>query len=241
MANNLEEEQNGTEPEPDPTWDGVPMGIDEVYKPSLEVMQDTLRRAGARRRTIAKWKAGRTTFRVLPPYKPDGGFYEVVRWHWEVGPERKGMLCRQSFGEPCYLCEKYRELAASNDRQDQDEAERIAAKTRYLANVIVLGEEAQGVQVIELKERMAKVLVELALDPEVGNFTDPVTGRNASLEKTGSGLKTRYSEPRIAANPSPIPSEDWMQRIKHLDRFFVRPSRRDQLERYEGLEGDEFN
>jgi hypothetical protein len=241
MENKPEEEQNGTEPEPNPQREGIPMGINEVYKPSLEVMQQTLQRAEARRRTVSKWKAGRTAFRVLPPYKEGGGFYEVCQWHWGVGPESKGMLCRQTFGERCYLCEKVQELAASADLKEQDEAERMAAKTRYLANAIIIGEEAKGVQVMELKERMARVMIELALDAEIGNFTDPVTGRNMSLEKTGTGLQTRYSEPRIAANPSPIPYEDWMKRIRHLDRFFKRPTLAQQQSLYEGIEGGELN
>jgi hypothetical protein len=176
------------------------------------------------------------------PYKPDGGFFEELRWHWDVGPERKGMLCRQSFGKRCYLSEKIQELEASNDLEDQDEGQRIAAKVHYRANVIVLGEGAKGVQVVELKRPMAKALVEFALDPEVGNFTDPDTGRNVSIEKTGSGLQTRYSEPRIAANPSPIPSEDWMPRIKHLEHFFVRPTWLQQKWLYEGdEEGEPLN
>jgi gp32-like DNA binding protein len=241
MANAPEAEQNRSTSKPLPPGEAVPMGADGDYTPPLEVLQDTLRRAKARRWTITKWKPGRTTFRLLPPYKEGGGFYEWYYWHWNVGPERKGMMCRFAFGEPCYLCEQWEELMASDDPRDQEEVERLRVTTRYFGNVIVIGEEDEGVQVVEFKERQARVLIELALDPEIGNFTDSKTGRNLTIEKTGSGLQTRYSDPRIAANPSPIPYPDWMQRIKHLDQLFPRPSRRNQQERFEGLEGGEFN
>jgi hypothetical protein len=242
MDDKPEEEQNGEKPNPEPQWDGIPMGIDEVYKPSLEVMRETLQRAEARRRTLFKWKLGTNAFRLCPPFKPDGGLYEPIPWHWKVGPQRKEVMCRSYVGKRCFLCETYQQLNASADPADEEEADRIVLVWRYLANVIVIGEEEKGVQVVEIKERMAKTLLEFALDPEIGNFVDPTEGRNLKLEKTGTGLQTRYSEPRISPNPSPIPYEEWMRRIKPLDQFFRRPTFAEQKSLFEGVEeGGAFN
>jgi hypothetical protein len=100
----------------------------------------------------------------------------------------------------------------------------------------------KGVQVVELKERMARTLLEFAMDPEIGNFVDPTEGRNLKIEKTGTGLDTRYSEPRISPHLSAIPYAEWMPRVKHLDHFFPRPTLAQQQSLYEGVEeGGEFN
>lgn len=44
-------------------------------------------------------------------------------------------------------------------------------------------------QVYAFKERMARVFIDLTLDPEIGNFTASRPGRNLSIEVTGSGLQ----------------------------------------------------
>jgi hypothetical protein len=241
MANAPEEDPNDLKPAPTSPWDDAPMGVDAVYKPSLEAMQETLRRAETRRRTLYKFKLGTNTFRLCPPYKRDGGLYEPIPWHWNVGSRRRGVMCRSYFGKRCFLCDTYQQLKASADPADEEEAARIKRVWRYLANVIVIGEEEKGPQVVELKERMARTLLEFAMDPEIGNFVDPVEGRNLKIEKTGTGLDTHYSEPRISTHLSPIPYEEWMPRVKHLDQFFQRPTFAQQQSMYEGAEeGGEF-
>ena len=173
-------------------------------------------------RPVWSLEVGENLIRILPPYSAKGHLYEEIPHHWAVGRDKRGVICRRYIGKSCFLCEKIEQLWRSESAADRALAERMAVNRRYFYNVLNLNDLTQGMQVWGTSEAMTLQLLPW-FDPRFPDATDPKHGRNITIVKTGEGQNSQYSMPKLASSPSPIPYDEWMAEIKHLDQYLKIP------------------
>ena len=89
-------------------------------------------------------------------------------------------------------------------------ARKLEAKMRTFAPVIVRGEETQGVRFWGFGKTVYQELLSVIADPDYGDITDPVNGRDVSVEfitAEESGASFPKTSIRVKPNQTPIVSD----------------------------------
>lgn len=146
------------------------------------------------------FKADTTTrIRILPVPEDQEFGLEIV--HFYPNQEIKGVISPMTFGEPCALMEKYEELKNSKDEDDKALAAKLKPKRKFVVPCIKYEDkmgkkvdEKTGAKLAQLTVGQYQDLIDLYLDEENGDFTDPKSGYDIKITRTGSGmLDTEYS------------------------------------------------
>jgi hypothetical protein len=212
------------------------MGVTEVYEPPIEWLKAEWRRMEGRRKRTWTPNQGVNHIRIVA-VKGQPGFYVQVPWHFEVGPRKRHVPCRSRIVQACYICECIDALAASSDLGEQEQADAMRVKYRFLVQIIDVDDPDRGVQVWVTTEAMINKLVAVMIDPDWRDLLDPKVGRTVSFTRQGEGKGTRYSDPRPSPNPSEIPYAAWRDEIKNLDEYLPPKSYLEQQRMYEGDDG----
>lgn len=174
-------------------------------KPSREAVESAQVGGGAEFWNPAD---GENRIRVMPPWSEDAGeFWFITATHFNVGPDERPVPCPVASGirESCYVCRLVKKLARGEDDEKSD-AEAMGARPRYLLNIVDLGNPQNGVQVWPAPKSIFRQLKKFWLNEEdYGDFTSLVDGFDILVEKTGSGLNTRYDA--NPTKPKKFPSE----------------------------------
>lgn len=144
-------------------------------------------------------KEGTLRVRLLPVNEEADFVMEVTQFY--LGQTIKGVFSPSTFGQPCAIMEKYEELKSSSDDDDKELAKKFTPKKKFLAACIVLDDKGQkvdeekGVTLVQLTSGLYQELIDLYLDDEEwGDMTDPESGYDIKLTRTGSGMMdTEYS------------------------------------------------
>lgn len=127
--------------------------------------------------------------------------------------DNKRHISPASFDEPCALYDKMKELESSQDESDKELLEKFSISRRFMVpHLKYLDEKGtkvdkeNGVKLACLTGNQLNSLIDLFLDDEQGDFTDPEDGYDIKYERTGRGMvDTAYS--LRPCRPSPIPEE----------------------------------
>ena len=88
-------------------------------------------------------------------------------------------------------------------------------KTRVFVPVIVRGEEDKGVRLWEFGIKIYEQLLAIAADEEVGDITDPVSGRDLKVETTSPEQnKTDYAQSAIRIKLTATPLSTDAEKVK---------------------------
>lgn len=144
-------------------------------------------------------KEGTLRVRLLPVNEEADFVMEVTQFY--LGQTIKGVFSPSTFGQPCAIMEKYEELKSSSDDDDKELAKKFTPKKKFLAACILLDDKGQkvdeekGVTLVQLTSGLYQELIDLYLDDEEwGDMTDPDSGYDIKLTRTGSGMMdTEYS------------------------------------------------
>ena len=161
-------------------------------------------------RTSNLWKPspGNQVVRIVPyKFNKDNPFIELY-FHYDLGG--KNYLSPTSFGRPDPIEEFAQKLKGSGSKEDYQLARKLEAKMRTFAPVIVRGEEKQGVKFWGFGKTVYQELLSIIADPDYGDITDPVNGRDVvveflSAEETGASFPT--TKIRVKPNQTPISDE----------------------------------
>ena len=89
-------------------------------------------------------------------------------------------------------------------------AKKLDAKNRIFVPVVVRGEEDKGTRLWQFGKQVYEELLALAVDDEIGDYTDIVNGRDLTVETVGpesTGTPYNKSSVRVRLKTSPL-SED---------------------------------
>jgi len=161
-------------------------------------------------RTSSLWKPqpGKTQIRVVPyEFNKDNPFIELF-FHYNLN--NRSYLSPISFGRPDPIEEFAQKLKASGNKEDYQLSKKLEAKMRTFAPVIVRGEESQGVKFWGFGKTVYQELLSIIADPDYGDITDPVNGRDVSVEFISaeeSGASFPKTNIRVKPNQTPISDE----------------------------------
>ena len=169
-------------------------------------------------RTSSLWKPqpGKTQIRIVPyNLNKDNPFIELF-FHYNLN--NRSYLSPISFGRPDPIEEFAQKLRGSGNKEDYQLARKLEAKMRTFAPVIVRGEESQGVKFWGFGKTVYQELLSVIADPDYGDITDPVNGRDVvvefvSAEETGASYPT--TKIRVKPNQTPISDEpEILEKVK---------------------------
>ena len=125
---------------------------------------------------------------------------EIIQFY--LGGNLGGVISPATFDEPCPFMEKYQELKNSKDEDDKELAKNLVPRRRYVIGGIIYSDEKGSKVDYEGKDKGVLVprsvyqdIIDLYLDEdEAGDMTDPKTGYDIKVIRSGSGkLDTTYS------------------------------------------------
>ena len=164
--------------------------------------------------TTIFWRptVGKQQIRIVPSaYDASNPFTELKFYY---GITNKVMISPANFGEKdpiALFAGKLRE--GEYNKENYVLAKKLDAKNRVFVPVVVRGEEDKGVRLWQFGKLVYEELLALAVDDEIGDYTDIVNGRDLTVETVGpesTGTAYNKSSVRIRLKTSPL-SEDAAQ------------------------------
>jgi len=169
-------------------------------------------------RTSSLWKPspGRTQIRIVPyKFNKDNPFIELY-FHYDMG--ERNYLSPISFGRPDPIEEFATKLKTSGNKEDYKLGRKIESKMRTYAPIIVRGEESEGVKFWGFGKMVYQELLSVIADPDYGDITDPVSGRDIVVDfKTSEETGRAFPSTTIRVKPNQTPvteNTDTMRAVK---------------------------
>lgn len=156
-------------------------------------------------------KEGTTRMRALPVGDEVDWACEVVFFF--LGRDVGGIISPATFGEKCPIMAKYQKMSKSSDPDDRELAKRFKPSTKWMVAHIRYKDEKgkevdeeQGAKCALLARSQYQDLLDLYLDDENGDFTNPEEGYDIKYKREGKGqMDTEYS--CLPCKPSPLPKK----------------------------------
>ena len=180
-----------------------------VLKSRLSALQNP--RGGQKKdlsQTIWRPTVGKHSVRIVPSKFDKQNPFKEVLMHY--GINNRTMMSLANFGEKDPIVEFAQGLRKSGDKENWSLAKKLEPKMRIFAPVIVRGEEDKGVRLWEFGKQVYMDLLSIAEDEDVGDYTDPISGRDITVETAGketTGLMYNTSTVRVRTKSTPL-SED---------------------------------
>ena len=132
-------------------------------------------------RTSNLWKPspGNQIVRIVSyKFNKDNPFIELY-FHYDLGG--KNYLSPISFGRPDPIEEFIQKLKGTGSKDDYRLGKKVRKKMRTYT-VVVRGEESQGVKFWGFGKTVYQELLSIIADPDYGDITDQVSGRDVAVE-----------------------------------------------------------
>ena len=153
------------------------------------------------------WKPqpGKTQVRIVPyKFNKDNPFIELY-FHYSMG-DNKTYLSPVSFGRPDPINEFADKLKSTGNRDEWIQGKKLEPKMRTFAPVVVRGQEHEGVKFWGFGKTVYQELLGFIADPDYGDITDPITGRDIVVERqTPAEAGNQYGKTTIRVKPNQIP------------------------------------
>ena len=133
---------------------------------------------------------GEQTLRIVPT--KDGDPFKDFWFHYNVGNNPGFLSPKKNFGQQDPLDNFVRKLFNDGDEESIKMAKSLSARQRFFSPVLVRGEEEKGVRIWGYGKQVYEKLLNLVLNPEYGDITDP---------ETGTDLVINYGKPAGAQFP----------------------------------------
>ena len=196
------------------------MGMDlGAIKSKLNALQNQKQGGQKRDISLILWKptVGKHSVRIVPAVWDKSNPFKEVFVHYGIG--NRTMISLQNFGEKDPIVEFAKQLASSGDKENWMMSRKLEPKMRVFTPVVIRGEEEKGVRLWEFGKQIYAELLSLADDPDVGDYTDVIQGRDITIETTGpetNGTSFNQSKVRVRTKTTPL-SEDAKEVEKWLN------------------------
>lgn len=117
-----------------------------------------------------------------------------------LSKEKGGFISPATFGEKCAFQRAFEKLSKSKKSEDKEFAYKVRPKRKFASLAYRYKDEAgkevdyeNGVKIALLAKSQYEEMVDMWLDEEQGDFTDPIRGYDLKHKRTGTGRQdTRY-------------------------------------------------
>jgi hypothetical protein len=152
----------------------------------------------------------------IVPYKfnKDIPFIELY-FHYNIN--NKTYLSPMSFGRPDPIVEFAEKLKRTGDTDDWKAGKKMEPKLRTFVPVIVRGKESEGVKFWGFGKTVYQDILGYIADPDYGDITDPMTGRDIVLEvMSAEESNASYPTTTIRVKPATTKLADTPEQIQQL-------------------------
>jgi hypothetical protein len=158
--------------------------------------------------SLIYWKPtiGKQQIRIVPSAYDSSNPFSELKFYY--GITNKVMISPTNFGEKdpiALFAGKLRE--GEYNKENYVLAKKLDAKNRIFVPVVVRGEEDKGVRLWQFGKLVYEELLALAVDDEIGDYTDIVGGRDLTVETVGpeaTGTPYNKSSVRVRLKTSPL-------------------------------------
>ena len=184
------------------------MGMDlSAIKSKLNALQNQRQGGQKRDMSLILWKptVGKHSVRIVPSKLDASNPFTEIRVYYGIG--NRTMVSLENFNEKDPIAEFVKQLRNSGDKENWSLAKKLEAKSRYFVPVVVRGEEEKGVRLWEFGKQVFQELLSIADDPDVGDYTDIVEGRDITIETTdaaSNGTGFNQSKVRVRTKTTPL-------------------------------------
>ena len=188
----------------------------------------------SRRNTMWRPQEGEeATVRVLSFPDNDGQPFQERWFYYNIG-NNPGLLAPYQFGKPDPIQELINKLRDDASKESYELAKKLYPKMRCYAPVVVRGEEDRGVRLWSFGKTVYQSLLNIMLDEDYGDITDPKTGRDVKVICTKPpGRMWATTEVRPRGKQAPLAetkqAKEWLSNIPALDDLYT-------IKTYEELE-----
>lgn len=174
------------------------------------------------------------TVRLLAFPNNNGQPFIDRHYYYGIG-NSPGILAPFQFGKPDPIKELRSKLYDEGSQASKDLAKTVAPKMRTFAPIIVRGEEDKGVRIWSFGKMIYQDILNLMLDEDYGDITDPLEGRDIRVTVTklpGKQFADTKVSPRAKVEPlsrDSAQAKKWIESIPEVDGIA-------QLKPYEEIE-----
>lgn len=132
----------------------------------------------------------------------EGEPFKELKFYYNIGKNR-GLLAPSQFGDADPIQELIDQLKGDNSEESKNLRKQLYPKSRFYAPIIVRGEEEKGVQIWGFSKTVYVQLYTWMATEEVGNITDPYTGRDMVITYTkphGKQYPETTTRPRMSTS-----------------------------------------
>jgi hypothetical protein len=170
-----------------------------MLKQKLDTLQQKTPASGAKRDySLTFWRptVGKQQIRIVPSAVNSNNPFTELKFYY--GITNKVMLSPETWGEKDPIALFAKKLREEYSKENYLLAKKLDAKTRIFAPVIVRGEEDKGVRLWQFGKLIYEELLSLAVDDEIGDYTDVVNGRDLTIETVGpEATGTQYNKSSV--------------------------------------------
>ena len=147
------------------------------------------------------------TVRLISFPDNDGQPFKERWFYYNIG-NNPGLLAPYQFSNPDPIQELITKLRDDGSKESYELAKKLYPKMRCYAPVVVRGEEDKGVRIWSFGKTVYQSLLNIMLDEDYGDITDPEDGRDVKVVCTKApGRQWATTEVRPRGKQSPL-SED---------------------------------
>ena len=167
-----------------------------------------------------------STVRLLSFSDNDGQPFKELWFYYNIG-NNPGLLAPKQFGKPDPIQELINKLRDDGGKDSYELAKKIYPKMRCFAPVVVRGEEDKGVRLWSFGKTVYQSLLNIMLDEDYGDITDPSDGRDVKVTCTkapGRMWATTTVRPRGKNSPlseDATVAKDWLGNVPSLDDLYT--------------------
>jgi len=171
---------------------------------NMEEMRKKLQMLQSNQKTNAyKWKPepGENIIRIVPYQFRKGDPFLELYFHYNVG--KKKYLSLTTFEEADPIAEFAETLQNTGDKDDWKLGKKLEPTLRVFTPIIVRGKEKEGVKFWDFGKNIYMELLKVTTDPDYGDITDLVTGRDIVVEfQTPAEAKNDYGKTIVRVKPN---------------------------------------
>lgn len=149
---------------------------------------------------------GTTKIRIVPyVHNKENPFIELY-FNYEIA--KKSLVSPISFGNADPIAEFAEKLQKTGDKDEWVLGRKIAPKMRTYVPIIVRGKEEEGVKFWGFGKTIYTELLSIITDPDYGDITDLMKGRDITVEFTPPENDQSYPKTQVRVKPNITPATE---------------------------------
>ena len=153
-----------------------------------------------RQNNLWKPEPGKQQIRIVPyQHNKENPFLEM-HFHYDLA--KRNYLSPMTYGRPDPVVEFSEKLKSSGVSDEWKLGKKMEPKMRTYVPVVVRGKESEGVKFWGFGKTVYTEILGFIADPDYGDITDPMNGRDVVVEFTPSDSPGTYPKTAIRVKPN---------------------------------------